>query len=84
MFIKASNYSISLLSGMDIEYDLLGTKSKQQIPKMSFTLTPSKKYIIIKEFKDEIKDLKNILNENKKLESLREKEINKKKIKYAR
>ena len=84
MFIKASNYSISLLSGMDIEYDLLGTKSKQQIPKMSFPLTPSKKYIIIKEFKDEIKDLKNILNENKKLESLREKEINKKKIKYAR
>ena len=78
MFIKASNYSISLLSGMDIEYDLLGTKSKQQIPKMSFPLTPSKKYIIIKEFKDEIKDLKNILNENKKLESLREKEIKRK------
>ena len=76
MFIKASNYSISLLSGMDIEYDFLRTKSKQQIPKMSFPLTPSKKYIIIQEFKDEIKGLKNILNEIKKLELLREKEVN--------
>ena len=76
MFIKASNYSISLLGGMDIEYDFLRTKSKQQIPKMSFPLTPSKKYIIIEEFKDEIKGLKNILNEIKKLELLREKEVN--------
>ena len=43
---------------------------------MSFPLTPSKKYIIIEEFKDEIKGLKNILNEIKKLELLREKEVN--------
>ena len=43
---------------------------------MSFPLTPSEKYIMIKEFKDEIKSLKNILSEIKKLESLREQEIN--------
>ena len=33
---------------------------------MSFSLAPSKKYIMIKEFKDELKGLKNILNKIRK------------------
>ena len=72
MFNKALSYSISLLSGTDIEYGLLGTKPKQQIPKMSFSLKHSKKYIMVEEFRDEINALnetKNALNETKKLES---------------
>ena len=49
------------------KYKLFGTKSKQtvnflNIPKRRFLSTPSKKYIMIKEFKDRIKGLKNILN----------------------
>ena len=53
------------------KYKLFGTKSKQtvnfsNIPKIPFSLTPSKKYIMIKEFKDELKSLKTILNEIKK------------------
>ena len=63
------------------KYKLFGTKSKQtvnfsSIPKKPFPLTPSKKYIMIEEFKDEIKGLKTILNEIKKLELLREQEMN--------
>ena len=52
------------------KYKLFGTKPKQTItfsviPKKPFPLTPSKKYIMIEEFKDEMKGLKNILNEIK-------------------
>ena len=43
---------------------------------MSLFLAPSKKYKIIEEFKDKLKGLKNILNGIKKLELLREQEIN--------
>ena len=76
MFNKALSYSISLLSGTDIEYGLLGTKPKQQIPKMSFPLKHSKKYIMVEEFRDEIRGSKNALNETKKLESFWAPEIN--------
>ena len=68
IFRKKSNLS----SYGDIEYNsaesltnkykLFGTKSKQTIN----SLAPSKKYIMIEEFKDELRDLKNILNEIKK------------------
>ena len=44
------------------KYKLFGTKSKRTIN----SLAPSKKYIMIEEFKDELRDLKNILNEIKK------------------
>ena len=49
---------------------------KERKAKMLSFLAPSKKYIMIKEFKDELRDLKNILNEIKKLEPLREQENN--------
>ena len=61
-----------LSSYVDIEYNSaesltnkykpFGTKSKQTIN----SLAPSKKYIMTKEFKDELRDSKNILNEIKK------------------
>ena len=41
-------------------------KSKERKAKNLSFLTPSKKYILIEEFTDEIKGLKNILNEIKK------------------
>ena len=44
------------------KYKLFETRSKQTIN----SLPPSKKYIMIEEFKDELRDLKNILNEIKK------------------
>ena len=44
------------------KYKLFGTKSKQT----ANLSTLSKKYLMIKEFKDELKSLKNILNEIKK------------------
>ena len=52
-------------------------KSKQtvnfsNIPKKPFPLTPSKKYIMIEKFMDELKNILRL----KKLESLREQEIN--------
>ena len=43
---------------------------------MSHSSAPSKKYIMIKEFKDELKGLKNILNKIRKLKLLGEQEIN--------
>ena len=43
---------------------------------MSLPLAPSKKYIMIEKFKNELKSLKNTLNEIQKLKILREKEIN--------
>ena len=43
---------------------------------MSHSSAPSKKYIMIKEFKDELKGLKNILNKIRKLRLLGEQEIN--------
>ena len=57
------------------KYKLFGTEPKQtvnfsNIPKKPFPLTPSKKYLMIKEFKDEIKGLRNILNEIKKTRAI--------------
>ena len=36
------------------------------MPKIPFSLTPSKKYTMIEKFKNKLKDLINILNEIKK------------------
>ena len=68
IFRKKSNLS----SYFDIEYNsaesltnkykLFGTKSKRTIN----SLAPSKKYIMIEESKDELRDFKKILNEIKK------------------
>ena len=71
----------TFFSDLENEYKLFGTKSKQtvnfsNIPKIPFPLTPSKKYIMIEKFKDELKDLENISNKIKELELLREQEIN--------
>ena len=44
------------------KHNLFRTKSKRTIN----SLAPSKKYIMIEEFKDELRGLKNILNEIKK------------------
>ena len=73
---------LSLSSYVDIEhnsaesltnkYKLLGTKSKRTI----ISLAPSKKYVMIEEFKDELRGLKNTLNEIKTLEPLTEQEKN--------
>ena len=72
-FRKQSNLPFGTLSAEPLtnKYQLFGTKSKQivnfsDIPKKPFPLTPSKKYVMIEEFKDRIKGLKNILNEIKK------------------
>ena len=46
------------------------TVNFSNIPKKPFPLTPSKKYLMIKEFKDEIKGLRNILNEIKKTRTI--------------
>ena len=76
IFRKESNLPpgtlLSLLNYFDTEYNsaesltnkykFFGTKSKRTIN----SLAPSKKYIMIKEFKDELRNLKNILNEIKK------------------
>ena len=53
------------------KYKFFETKSKQtvsfsNISKKHFSLTPSKKYILIEELKDKIKGLKNILVKIKK------------------
>ena len=76
-----SGAALSLSSYDDIEYvsaeslankyKLFGTKSKQTVnfsnmPKIPFSLTPSKKYTMIEKFKNKLKDLINILNEIKK------------------
>ena len=37
---------------------------------MNNSLAPSKKYIMIEEFKDKLRDLKNILNEIKKTRTI--------------
>ena len=61
------------------KYKNFGTESKQtvfQICQKTPFLTPSKKYIMIKEFKDKIKRLKKYISQDKKLELLREQEIN--------
>ena len=76
IFRKESNLPsgtlLSLSSYVDFEYSsaesltnkykLIGIKSKRTIN----SLAPSKKYKIIEEFRDELRDLKNILNEIKK------------------
>ena len=46
------------------------------VPKKSFPLTPSKKYIVMEKIKNKLKSLRNMLNEIKKLELHREQEIN--------
>ena len=73
--------SAELLKSLTNKYKLFGTKSKQtvnffNIPNKPFPLTPSKKYIMIEEFNDELKSLKNILNEIEKLGLVREQDIN--------
>ena len=73
--------SAELLKSLTNKYKLFGTKSKQtvnffNIPNKPFPLTPSKKYIMIEEFNDELKGLKNILNEIEKLGLVREQDIN--------
>ena len=76
IFRKESNLSsgtlLSLSCYVDIEYNFaeslrnkykpFGTNSKRAIN----SLAPSKKYIMMEEFKDELRGLKNILNEIKK------------------
>ena len=61
------------------KHKLFGAKSKLlvfQIYQKTFFFSNSKKYIMIEELKDELKSLTNIFNEIKKLELLREQEIN--------
>ena len=70
----------TLLSAKCNSTESLTNKSKQTVnfsnkPKIPFSLAPSKKYIIIEEFKDK-QSLKNILNGIKNLKLLREQEIN--------
>ena len=72
----------TFFSNLENEYNLLKSKSKQ-IPKMSLSLRLLNKLkeeelrrTTIEEFRDELKELKNMLNEIKKLELLREQEIN--------
>ena len=63
---------------------------KERKAKNTSFLTPSKKYIMVEEFKDELKSFKNILNEIKKTRIIkrtrnkRNKKRDKKKVKYAR
>ena len=94
-FLENSLILLSLSSYVDIEYNsaesltnkykLFRTKSKRTIN----SLAPSKKYIMIKEFKDELRGLKNILNEIKNTGTIERtrnkwnKKWKKKKIKYA-
>ena len=81
IFRKTINLpSGTLLSAKCNSTESLTNKSKQtvnfsNIPKIPFSLAPSKKYIIIEEFKDK-RSLKNILNGIKNLKLLREQEIN--------
>ena len=68
--IERSSAKYNSAESLTNKYKLFGTKSKQtvnfsNIPKKPFPLTPSKKYIMIEEFKDEIKGLKYIFNEIK-------------------
>ena len=70
----------TLLSAKCNSTESLTNKSKQTVnfsnkPKIPFSLSHSKKYIIIEEFKDK-RSLKNILNGIKNLKLLREQEIN--------
>ena len=87
--------SAELLKSLTNKYKLFRTKSKQtvnffNIPNKPFPLTPSKKYIMIEEFNDELKSLKNILNEikktriSKRTRHKRNKKLYKKKVKYVR
>ena len=66
------------------------TSTKRTKTKKYIFLTPSKKYVMVEEFKDELKSFKNILNEIKKTRTIkrtrnkRNKKRDKKKVKYAR
>ena len=55
-----------------------------QIYQKYLFLAPSKKYIMIEKFKDELKDSKNMLNKIEELELLREQEINDMKMKQKK
>ena len=73
--IERSSAEYNSAESLTNKYKLFGTKSKQivnfsSIPKIPFPLTPSKKYIMIEEFKDELKSLRNILNERKKTRTI--------------
>ena len=74
--IECGSAEYNTAESLTNKYKLFKTKSKQTInfSNIPFSLTPSKKYIIIEAFKDELKSLKNILNETKNL--LRKQEIN--------
>ena len=72
----------SFFSNLENEYKLLGTKSKQ-MPKMSLysgllkKLKEDSRNTMIEKIKNELKDLKNMINKIKELELSREQEINK-------
>ena len=55
---------------------MLSLSIKERKAKIPSFLAPSKKYIMVEEIKGKPRDLKNILNEIKKLEPLREQENN--------
>ena len=55
---------------------MLSLSIKERKAKIPSFLAPSKKYIMVEEIKGEPRDLKNILNEIKKLVPLREQENN--------
>ena len=81
----------TLFSDLENEYKLSGTKSVSylKLPKMSLSLSLSlslglskklkkekRKKTMIEQFKEELKDFKNILDKINELELLREQEIN--------
>ena len=92
--IERSSTEYNSPESLTNQYETFGTKSKQavnfsNIPKKPSPLTPSKKYVMIKELMDKIKRLKNVLNETQKLDVLREQEPNeikmkKEKVRYVR
>ena len=65
--IERSSAECNSAASLTNKYKFFGTKSKQTVfqiyQKKPFSLTPSKKYIMIEKFK---KGLKNVLNEIKK------------------
>ena len=77
----------TLFSDLENEYKLSGTKSVSylKLPKMSLSLSlglskklkkEKRKKTMIEQFKEELKDFKNILDKINELELLREQEIN--------
>ena len=78
--IERSSAEYNSAKSLANKYKLFVTKSKQtvnfsnitKIPFWKYSSAPSKKYIMIEEFKGELKSFKNIFNKTKKLELLRE------------